>query len=90
MLASSHMIRTSDTICQFLASDVVAILLWQEDWSCYALIGSAVFSKRRNEVDTPIPKDSNESFRFSVPSAEECVKPISLWLTPYDLQRLTQ
>ena len=83
-------IRTSDTICQFSASDVVAILRWQEVHSCYSLVGSAVFPIRRNEADTPIFKDSNETFQFSVPTAEECVKPISLWLTAYDLQRLTQ
>lgn len=83
-------IRTSDTICQFSASDVVAILRWQEVHSCYSLVGSAVFPIRRNEADTPVLKDSNETFQFSVPTAEECVKPISLWLTAYDLQRLTQ
>jgi hypothetical protein len=83
-------IRTSDTICQFSASDVVAILRWQEVHSCYSLVGSAVFPIRRNEADTPVLKDPNETFQFSVPTAEECVKPISLWLTAYDLQRLTQ
>ncbi|PMD52529.1 HET-domain-containing protein [Hyaloscypha bicolor E] len=83
-------IRTSDTICQFSASDVVAILRWQEVHSCYSLVGSAVFPIRRNEADTPVLKDPNETFQFSVPTAEECVKPISLWLTAYNLQRLTQ
>jgi hypothetical protein len=83
-------IRTSDTICQFSASDVVAILRWQEVHSCYSLVGSAVFPTRRNEADTPVLKESNETFQFSVPTVEECVKPISLWLTAYDLQRLTQ
>jgi hypothetical protein len=83
-------IRASDTICQFQGSDVVAILRWQESASCYSLVGSAVFPKRRDEADTPFLMDSKESFQFSVLTSEECVVPISLWLGPYDLQRLTQ
>jgi len=83
-------VRAFDNVCQFQASDVVAILRWQESASCYSLVGSAVFSKRRNEADTPIVVDSKETFQFSAPTSEECVEPISLWLTPYDLQRLTQ
>ena len=83
-------VRAFDNVCQFQASDVVAILRWQESASCYSLVGSAVFPKRRNEADTPIVVDSKETFQFSVPTSEECVEPISLWLTPYDLQRLTQ
>ncbi len=68
----------------------VAILRWQESASCYSLIGSAVFPKRRNEAGTPIVVDSKETFQFSVPTIKEWVGPISLWLTPYDLQKLTQ
>lgn len=83
-------VRAFDTVCQFQASDVVAILRWQESASCYSLVGSAVFPKRRNEADTPLAVDSKETFQFSVPIVEECVEPISLWLTPYDLQKLTQ
>jgi hypothetical protein len=83
-------IRAIDTVCQFQASDVVAILRWQESASCYSLVGSAVLPKRNDEADTPFLMDSKESFQFSVPTSEECVEPISLWLSPYDLQRLTQ
>ncbi|PMD40876.1 HET-domain-containing protein [Hyaloscypha variabilis F] len=85
-------IRKSDTVCQFHASDVVTILRWQEKSSCYLILGSAVFPKRSGEVDTPFFVDAKETFQFSVPTSEECRKspPISLWLTPYDLQRLTQ
>jgi hypothetical protein len=84
-------IRTADTICQFQGSDVVAILRWQETRSCYALVGSAIFPKRRNEVDTPLLKDRTECFQFSVPTSQECMrtKTISLWLSPFDLQKLT-
>jgi len=83
-------IRTSDTICQFQACDVVAILRWQERSCCYSIVGRATFPKRRNEVDTPLLKDLKENFQFSVPTSEECVQPMSLWLTLQDLQMLTE
>jgi hypothetical protein len=83
-------VRAFDNVCQFQASDVVAILRWQESASCYSLVGSAVFPKRRNEADTPVAVDSKETFQISVPTIAECVEPVSIWLTPYDLQKLTQ
>ncbi|KAE9367969.1 HET-domain-containing protein [Stipitochalara longipes BDJ] len=84
--------RSSDTVCQFQASDVVAILRWQENSCCYSVLGSAVFPRRSWDVDTSFFVDAEETFRFSVPTSEECQRkpPISLWLTPYDLQKLTQ
>jgi hypothetical protein len=89
-------VRPTDIVCQFLGSDAVAILRLvrsQESRSCYALVGSAIFPKRKDEMDTPLLKDRKECFQFSVPTTEECAvtktNTISLWLTPYDLQKLT-
>jgi hypothetical protein len=87
--AATGGIRPLDTVCQFQASDVVAVLRWQECSSCYALVGSAVFPKKRQEENTPFLKDPKDSFQFSVPLSAECTKPISLWLSPCDLQKLT-
>ena len=84
-------VRKSDIVCQFQASDVIALLRWQESSGCCSFLGSAVFPKRPEEADTPFFVDAKESFRFSVPTSDECQNnPISLWLTSYDLQRLTQ
>jgi hypothetical protein len=87
--AATGGIRPLDTVCQFQASDVVAILRWQESSSCYALVGSAIFPKKRQEENTPFLKDPKDSFQFSVPLSAQCTKPISLWLSPCDLQKLT-